>query len=378
MYWINEFGFFIQDQIQLSPKLQLLAGLRYDWQTFLPDNNNLPPRVSLAYSPGNGKTILRVGSGVFYDRTEGDFPATVKLHDGIALHSVQLENVTFPLPATSFASIPTNLVRFNPSIRTPYAIQYSAGLERQISKAATVTVDYRGQVQVKSFRSRDANAPILPPNPSLLANYPRPNSNVGQIQQIESGGRSLLNAVDVSFRDQASRWFLGQVQFTLSRFENNTGGINWFPQDQYHPNTEWGRADPDRLSRFNLPGNINPDHWLSLGIGVTLYSGTPYTETTGNDDFHTGLGNARPAAVGRNTLDAGGVASLDVLYNHEFRLTKAPADNAKVLSAGISAFNVLNRTNYTSYIGIQSSSLFGQPTSALPGRQLQFALGYRF
>jgi hypothetical protein len=378
LYWINEFGSFIQDQIQLSPKLQLLAGLRYDWQTFLPDNNNLAPRLALAYGPGKGKSILRVGTGLFYDRTGGDFPATVKLHDGIVLHSVQLANVTFPLPPTNFDSIPTNLVRFDPNVRTPYAIQYSVGMERQIFKAATVTVGYRGQVQVKSFRSRDANAPVLPPNSSLLANYPRPNPNFGQIQQIESGGRSLLNALDVSFRGQAGRWFSGQAQYTLSRFENNTGGINWFPQDQYHPNAEWGRADLDRLSRFNILGNINPDHWLSLGIGVTLYSGTPYAETTGADNFHTGLGNARPAGVGRNTLDADGVASLDVLYNHDFRLTKATGENAKVVSAGISAFNVLNRTSYTSYIGTQSSSLFGQPTAALPGRQLQFAMGYRF
>ena len=379
LYWINEFGSFFQDQVTLSPKLQLLLGLRYDWQTFLPDNNNFAPRVSLAYAPDKGKTILRAGAGVFYDRTGGDFPATVKLHDGVVLRTLQVQNPPFPLsPGFSFASLPTNLVRFDPNVRTPYAIQYSAGIERQIHKTVTITAAYRGQVQAKSFRSRDANAPLLPPNPSLLADYPRPNPSFGEIQQIESGGRSLLNALDLSFRGQAGRWFSGQAQYKLSRFKNNTGGINWFPQDQYEPNAEWGRADQDRLSRFNLLGNINPDHWLSLGVGVTLYSGAPYTETTGNDDFHTGLGNARPAGVGRNTLDASGVASLDVLYNHDFRLTKSTGENAKVLSAGISAFNVLNRTNDTSFIGALTSPLFGRPTAALPGRQLQFALGYRF
>ena len=378
LYWINEFGSFIQDQIQLSTRLKLLAGIRYDWQTFLPDNNNFAPRVSVAYAPGKGKIVLRAGTGAFYDRTGGDFPATVKLHDGVVLHSVQLENVRYPVPPTSFASVPTSLVRFASNVRTPYAFQYSAGVERQVFKGATITVDYRGQVQIKSFRSRDANAPILPPNPNLLTNYPRPDSAFEQIQQIESGGRSLLNAIDVSFRGQASRWFSGQAQYTLSRFENNTGGINWFPQDQYQPNAEWGRADLDRLSRFNLLGNINSDHWLSLGVGATLYSGPPYTEITGNDDLHTGLGNARPPGVGRNTLNAGGIASLDVLYDHDFRLTKASGDDARILSASISAFNVLNRTNYSNYVGTQSSLLLGQPTAALPGRQLQVAVGYRF
>ena len=379
LYWINEFGSFIQDQIKLSPKLQLALGLRYDWQTFLPDNNNLGPRISLAYAPGNGKTILRAGTGVFYDRTGGDFPATVKLHDGVVLHSVQIQNPAFPLPAgTNFSSYPTNLARFDPHVRTPYAFQYSFGVERQIHKTLTLTAAYRGQVQVKSFRSRDANAPILPPNPSLTANYPRPNLSFGQIQQVESGGRTLLNALDLSFRSNAGRWFTGQGQYTFSRFDGNTGGINAFPQNQYLPNEEWGRATQDRLQRFNLLGNINPDHWLTLGVGLNLYSGTPYNETTGNDYYHTGLGNARPTGVGRNTLQAGGAASLDLLYNHDFRLTKEKGDKAKILSAGVSAFNALNHTNFTSYIGTLSSSRFGQPTAALAGRQLQFSMGFQF
>jgi hypothetical protein len=379
LYWINEFGSFFQDLIKINPKLQLSLGLRYDWQTFITDNNNLAPRISVAYAAGKGKTILRAGTGVFYDRTGGDFPATVKLHNGLVLHSVQIQNPSFPLPPnTDFGNLPTNLARFDQHVRTPYAIQYSFGVERQVHKSMTLTAAYRGQVQAKSFRSRDANAPILPPNPSLTADYPRPNANYGQIQQIESGGRTLLNAFDLSFRGKAGHWFSGQGQYTLARFDSNTGGINAFPQNQYLPNDEWGRADQDRLQRFNLMGNINPDHWLSLGVNATLYSGSPYNETTGNDYFHTGLGNARPTGVGRNTLQTGGVASLDLLYGHDFFLTKDKGDNARILSAGVSAFNVLNHTNFTNYIGTLSSSRFGQPTAALAGRQLQFSIGYRF
>ena len=367
LYWINEFGSFIQDQIAVNPKLQLTLGLRYDWQTFIPDNNNLAPRISAAYAPGRGTTILRAGTGIFYDRTGGDFPATVKLHDGMVLHSIQIQNPISPLPPnTDFASIPTNLVRFSPNVRAPYAIQYSFGVERQLQKSLTLTAAYRGSIQIKSFRSRDANAPILPPDPIPTADYPRPDTNFGQIQQTESGGRTLLNALNLSFRGHAGRIFSGQAQYTLARLENNTGGLSAFPQNQYQPNAEWGRADQDRLQRFNLMGNINPDHWLTLGVAATLYSGTPYTETTGDDNFHTGLGNARPAGVGRNTLQAGGVASLDLLWDHDFRLTKEAGDKAKILTAGVSGFNVLNLTNYTNYIGTVSSSLFTQRGSPRP------------
>ena len=175
------------------------------------------------------------------------------------------------LATLNFAALPTNLARFDPNVRTPYSIQVSAGLEHQLHKSVMLTAGYRGQVQVKSSRSRDANAPLLPADPSIAASSTRPNANFGQIQQIESGGRSLLNAFDLGFRGQAGQWFSGQAQYTLSRFENNTGGIGWFQQDQYHPNAEWGRADQDRLSRFNLLGTIHPGHWLSLGVAATLY-----------------------------------------------------------------------------------------------------------
>ena len=379
LYWANEVGAFFQDQIKLNQKAQLTVGLRYDWQTYLPDYNNLSPRISLAYSPGKkGKTVLRVGTGIFYDRTGGDFPANVRLHDGIVLYTVQLQNPPYPaIPPGLLVQQPSNIIRFDPHVVAPYAIQYSFGVERQFHKGVTLTTGYRGSVQAKSFRSVDVNAPILPTNPSLAANYPRPNLNYGQIQKIESGGRTLLNALDVALRIK-NDLFSGQAQYTLARFMNNTGGINAFPQNQYQPNAEWGRADQDRRERFNLIGNINPDHWLSLGIAIALYSGLPYNETTGTDDYHTGLNNARAPGVTRNTLQAAGNASVDLMYSHDFNLTKSKGDKAKILSAGISAFNVLNRANFSGYIGALNSSRFGQPTSAAAGRQLQFSVGYQF
>ena len=379
VYWANETGTFFQDQIKLNPRLQVTLGLRYDWVTYLSDDNNLSPRFSLAYAPGKGKTVLRLGSGVFYDRTGGDFPATFKLHNGLVLDSVLLQNPTAQqLASGTFSAIPSNVVREEPNMRAPYTIQSSFGIERQLNKKLTITAAYRNSVQVKSFRSRDANAPILPPNPILSSDYPRPNPAFGQIQQIESGGRMYLNGLDLSLRGQAGGWFTGQIQYTLALSETNVGGINRFPQDQYRPNAEWGRANSDRLHTFNMIGSINPDHWLSLGINASFLSGLPYTETTGTDDFHTGLGNARPTGVGRNTLQSNSTVGLDLQWEHEFNLTKAKDEEAKVISIGVSAFNVLNHANYSGYIGSLTSTRFMQPTSAQAGRQMQFSIGYRF
>lgn len=111
---------------------------------------------------------------------------------------------------------------------------------------------------------------------------------------------------------------------------------------------------------------------------ATVLSGLPYSETTGNDDFHTGLDNARPVGIGRNTLQGGGTTNLDLQWSHEFHLTRASGEKAKILSTGVSAFNVLNHANYVDYVGALTSPFFRQPTSALNGRQMQLSAGYRF
>jgi hypothetical protein len=67
-----------------------------------------------------------------------------------------------------------------------------------------------------------------------------------------------------------------------------------------------------------------------------------------------------------------------VLWDHDVRLSKATGDHAKVLNFRVSAFNVLNHANYTSYVGTVSSPLFRQPVAAMAGRQMQFGLRYQF
>jgi len=113
VYWANEVGSFVQDQIKVTPKLQVSLGVRYDWQTYVSDNNNFSPRGSLAYALGKGKTILRVGSGVFYDRTGGDFPAIVKLHNGVVLNTIQLQDQNTPDPLPTILPTLPGLLRIS-------------------------------------------------------------------------------------------------------------------------------------------------------------------------------------------------------------------------------------------------------------------------
>lgn len=62
-------SFFVQDEWRLRANLMLSFGLRYENESILRDRNNFAPRLALAYDPrGNGKTVIRLGAGIFLNR----------------------------------------------------------------------------------------------------------------------------------------------------------------------------------------------------------------------------------------------------------------------------------------------------------------------
>jgi hypothetical protein len=375
VFWMNEIGTFIQDQIQVRPNLQVSLGLRYDWQTYFKSIHDFAPRISFAYSTKDHKTVLRGGSGLFYDRTGATPMADLKRYNGVVLRSYTVLNPGYPNPLPTGippSSLPTNLVQLAPNTHIPYIAHYSFGIERQLGKELTVAATYRGLLGLALFRSRDTNAPL----PPFFAS--RPNVNLGVVRQIESEGRQVGNALDLTLEGKTGRWFSGLAQYTFSRTNNNTGGIAWFPANQYDLTGEYSRADFDQRHRFNLLGTLNEDHWLNLGIGTKLYSGMPYTETSGIDAFNTGILNARPAGIKRNGLETGSNVQLDLRWSHDMHVTGKKGDGAPTMSFAVDGFNVTNRTNFSSYVGNIQSTFFGRPTAASPARRLQFSAHIKF
>ena len=371
------FGAFVQDQINVNDHLSITPGLRYDWQNIFRDNNNVAPRLSVAYAI-HKTTVIRGGGGVFYDRA-GDGPIREVLRSREdRLVRLILLNPTYPDPFASAQADAAvrSIVVLAPDMRIPYTFQYGLGLERVVRKGTTVAVNYLGSRGVDLFRSRDINAPAAPLYDG------RPNPAFGQIRQIESTGRQTAHSLQILGRGRLAPRLQGSVQYTIATAHNDTSGINFLPANNYNFSGEFGRADFDQRHRLEALLTLKGGAWANVGVSVSLGSGRPYTERTGRDNFQTGQTNARPAGVGRNTLQGPGFASLDVRWLREFAIGSAKAgkrdEDAPAFSIGIDAFNVLNRVNYSGFVGTLTSPFYGQAVSAQPPRRVQLSAGFHF
>lgn len=84
----------------------------------------------------------------------------------------------------------------------------------------------------------------------------------------------------------------------------------------------------------------------------------------------------RTISTTTTTLTTAGFAALDIRASRD--ITLGAGKDAREVTLGFDAFNVLNHVNYGSFVGTLSSPLFGQPISARAARQLQFSARMKF
>ncbi len=375
-------GGFFQDEIRLRGNLSVTFGLRYDWQSYFHDDNNFAPRFSFAYSPDEkGRTVLRGGAGVFYDRTGPGPILDLLRYDGQHLNKYVLTDPGFPNPippGETLAAQPLSIVQLAPGATIPFLVQYGAGVERQLIPRTTLAIIFVGTRGVDAFRSLDVNQG-LPPDYTV-----RPNPEYAIVRQIQSAGKTESQSLQFTLRGQITRFFNGSAEYTFGRAYNNTSGVGWMPPNSYDLSLEYARADYIARHRLEMFGTVPMSASMNLGVSVSLATGRPYSLTTGLDAFNEGVANARPDGVPRNSLTGPGYADVDLRWSREFVLsgpaTPKPQGGGgkRTITVGVDAFNTLNHTNFNQFVGNLSSPFFGQATSAAPARRMQFSLRVRY
>lgn len=198
-------GFFAQSDWRFRPNITISAGLRYERETLVDDNNNFGPRLALAYSPGeDGKSVIRVGGGMFYNRvllrTVDDFVIgeNQQRFDSNRLSGTSDEprcfsddafaatrdeciflrfiSQNFPTPPTldQIRAIPgindiergfSNSVftrRLEDNVKIPESYQFNVGYERDLGKGFAFEANFTYNKAVRLWRERNINAFQLP------------------------------------------------------------------------------------------------------------------------------------------------------------------------------------------------------------------------
>jgi hypothetical protein len=365
---------FVQDRFLLTPTLQLLAGVRHEWQGGIGNAHHVAPRIGLAWSPSQSRnTVIRVGAGVFYESVPKSITRRSLLLDGTHLNQFIIPSPSFPDPFAGGgeSQAPPSVVRVSRDLTLPYLFQASAGIERAITNGAHFTAEYRSLRGVHIYRSRDINAP-------LSAAALRPDPSRFSITNVESDGTMRSNAFETSVRWSAKR-FAGMAQYTYSRTYDDAYGLFASPANSYDLHTEWGRSDQDRRHVLNLMGSFNAPGKVRIGTVTTIGSALPFNITTGEDNNGDAVATDRPAGISRNTGVGAGLVQVDMRFTRLFearRLYKRHKKDFNNLELSVDLFNVLNHANYGAFVGVLNSPFYGRAISALPGRRIQTALRY--
>ena len=171
-----DLGVFVQDDWRLKPNLSLSGGLRYETQNGIPYRTNLAPRIGLAWAPLGrqgqaSKTVIRAGSGIFYDRFTSNLLLNASQLNGINQTQFIIRNPSFFPDVPDHATLAAlgsqqgstavrAVYQIAPRLQVPYLLQTAAGIERQLPHNMTLALTYTNTRGLHQLRTRDINAPF--------------------------------------------------------------------------------------------------------------------------------------------------------------------------------------------------------------------------
>ncbi|PYV68248.1 MAG: hypothetical protein DMG96_36990 [Acidobacteria bacterium] len=381
----NEPALFVQDTWKITPRLTLTPGLRWEYfgvlhspdsehrldsnfypgagsnileqiasgrilrtvdvqgdlrgRFYLPDYRSFAPRLGIAYDLfGDGKTVVRAGVGVFYDRHVGWELFRAFLNPpSYSLTLLRDVPVTPELVANQYAAFPnvpikmtkSDTTSIDPNMRSAYTLSWNATIERELRGSFVVGASYLGSSGSRLYSTyrlnrlgsgglldpscittrfaADGTTPLGPD----YTNCPGLNPEISDLRDRTNGSHSSFEALQLRLDSRRlSRWGVEfGANYTWSHSIDNrsvsalsssvaeTGG-NFL--DAFNPSLDRGDSDFDVRHRiaahwiWEIPLGHNSQNWKGRYLlggweisGLLSYqTGQPFTiADTGVPDF---------------------------------------------------------------------------------------------
>ncbi|MBB4840674.1 outer membrane receptor protein involved in Fe transport [Sphingomonas kyeonggiensis] len=433
----TQVGVYVQDDWNLTPRLQLNLGVRWDYETngfnneyvtpasaaaalrslpktyyFDPENyitdghdrkpftGAFAPRVGFSYDlKGDRSTVIFGGWGRYYDRN--NFNNTVD----------ELSRVLNPIGVFRFSTngaprsgLPT--VAWNPSYLTreglialrasaagaglpelfavkndakpPVNDQFSLGVRQRIGVfQASITGSYqRGRNGYTNlFATRQNNGLGNCCNTSTVVPYGYANVLIGY-DGLDTRYKALFVTLDKNYT-KSSGWGLN-IAYTLSKAEQN--GNDLFSLDGITPDAYGWRARPgDERHRVVISGMVDLPLGFSFSTVTQLGSGQAYQVTDATQGFDTGKLRITSAYPEKNCIEGlFAFCEVNLTLANRFKI-----NGIGQVEAAVDILNAFNNKNFKDFDGFFSATdpldpgRIGNNTITLP-RRIQFRLGYKF
>jgi hypothetical protein len=430
----NAIGFWAQDDWKVTPRLTLNLGLRYDNDLgiFNPDlhlksglatphyNDNLlfQPRVGFAWDvTGSRKTVIRGGAGIFYADIQANATIDGQIFNGQTTISPALTgtpsnpiDLLHPFGSVTgedflSGAVPVNaqtIQPLGPHVHTPYSLQLSGGVERQLSKSWTLAADYAHFRVYHEWIRTDANV-FYNPATGYMANPSagRPNTNYVGILNFTTpdAAGSLYDGLQIGIQHRLSRGLSAQIAYTFSQLKDSTTGPFYYANNQFNIGNEWAHSPDNQTHTLTVASSYAWRYGLSLSGSYHYGSGQNFAVTANQNPFNaTGVTDRiftstsavfAPAAnitsagipgysiVARDSLTGKPISRLDLRLSKTFTLH----ERFRFIPM-MEAFNLFNHSNFGSYSTVINVASYGLPAQntdlAYAARMLQFAGRFEF
>jgi len=299
----NWYGWYAQDQWQISHKLVLTAGIRWDFVS--PPNYH---RVESGLDMATGQVCITGAvapqfptatcpSGYFYNQYNGwepRFGLTYRAANNTVVHTAaallddhnntliqENQNIRLSWPDAALPTLssldlglPTNAywsalpaaasflgasnpfgVSYgaDPHNKIPYSIEYNLGIEQQLQGHMTLKADCVGSVGRHGYIATTTNTAVTPgPGPiQARALYPQ----YGTFSYSENGMPSSYNALQVELNKQMSSGLSFKTSYTWSKsMDWQSDPYSGGPVDYYNLRPDWGPSDYNRPQIFVFSG----------------------------------------------------------------------------------------------------------------------------
>jgi hypothetical protein len=432
--FVNTFNFFAQDSWQVSRKLTVNYGLRYDYlgpfhnskkdlSVFDPsqgglvfqgaglnsiypqDKNNFSPRVGFAYQPtGRGDLVVRGGFGLYFDspnlnpfldnRPGNNGPNGVESNPagGSPVSTITKNGYTLPtdgsyiFPATG-PVCPTgngcasvyNIFSVSQKFRSAYFYNYNLNIEKQLSKAFLWQIGYVGSQGRKLLTLTDINQvnPVTGIQP-YAASFP----DFGVINEVGSNGTSNYNSLQTTLRMNSWHGLGAQFAYTWSHSLDEQSQYRGFlPQDSANLKGDYGNSDFDTRHNFTAGINYNvptPERGPKLLVGgwqlsslMAFHTGQPFNVTDDFDAAGTGEGFQRPDLIGDPFAGVSHKIQVDPISGNKYVQW---INDTAFASAPVGSFGNLQRNKFygPGYASVDFSIIKNTKITERIGTQLRF------